>query len=257
MPANYKSHISELMISDDVRERDNKLKTVATKIIKELESENFSMDEITEILDLCKIQNKNKLPDILEQRLKELKSNGEEEIWKKHPHDGRYAVSSLGRFELLNKKYTFGTMDSRYGYMIPPKPWLEKGSMVHVVVAKMFPELVENSGDPERNIVGHRDDVKYHNNTSNLIWLTPQENSNWGKVGEKIASKTGIPIRCIETNDKFPTFAHAAEDILQNPKYKSLHNSSVDSLRTQISSHLRKVSGFENVGGFHFEIIES
>lgn len=256
MQLKHRPGLTEILISDELFEKKRKIETKADEIIEDLEKEGYSMDEIIEILNKCKQNNKKHIKKVLERRIAELQSSGEEEIWKSFPCDDRYAVSSFGRFRLPHNKSTFGSMCADTSYIIPPHTWKKIGSFVHIVVAKMFPELVENSGDDERIFVGHRDDVKYHNNASNLIWLTPQENSTWGNIKERLASKRGIPIRCIETGDTFPSMAHATEVMRQDPKYKNLHNISSNSLKVRITSHLKKVKGYSDVNGFHFEKIE-
>lgn len=246
----------DLIISDEVQERNAKIKSIADKTFNKLVELGLNFDEITEVLNTCKSLSKSKLPEILEERIEKLQREGEEEIWESHPDDERYKVSSFGRFRLPNKRYTFGSMSTVYGYMIPPATWLEIGCMVHIVVAKMFPELVENSGDIERKFVGHRDDIRYHNNASNLICLTPKENSNWSNNSERHAAKTGISIRCIETGDEFPTITHAAEVIQQDPRYKTLNKRTINTLISQISGNVKKRKNYGHVGGFHFEKIE-
>lgn len=108
-----------------------------------------------------------------------------EEIWKSVPgFEGRYEVSSHGRFKALSREIKY--KDGRVGHL---KEKLVKGSLMntgyitisfdtnvrrlaHQVVAEAF------FGIPEyRMTVNHKDGNKTNNHIDNLEWATYRENN--------------------------------------------------------------------------------
>jgi len=108
------------------------------------------------------------------------------EIWKPViGFEGRYEVSSFGRFKALSRDITYS--DGRKGKL---KEKLIKGSigshgyitisfdtkhkkLAHQVVARAF------LGDPEyKQVVNHKDGNKKNNHIDNLEWSTYKQNNN-------------------------------------------------------------------------------
>ena len=105
--------------------------------------------------------------------------NIENEIWKDIPgYEGLYQVSSLGRIKNVRKtlrdhKLLIPKVNA-YGYYYTnlSKEGILKTIRIHRVVAECFVENINN-----KKTVNHIDGNKLNNDSSNLEWLTSQENT--------------------------------------------------------------------------------
>ncbi|MBR3859425.1 MAG: HNH endonuclease, partial [Bacteroidaceae bacterium] len=91
----------------------------------------------------------------------------------------------------LDNKWTFGTPDSKTGYLI------YGGERVHRIVATAF------HGEPSNSeyVVDHIDTNRQNNRPANLRWLTRLENILFNDITRaKIEALTGLPIRAIFSN---------------------------------------------------------
>ena len=95
------------------------------------------------------------------------------EIWKPVPgYEGRYEVSSLGRFKTLvrnSRGITILTPYLKDGYLYIC--FSDKKYRTHRLVAAAFTPNPDNKPD-----VNHIDGNKTNNTASNLEWVTPKEN---------------------------------------------------------------------------------
>ena len=61
----------------------------------------------------------------------------------------------------------------------------------HVLCALAF---VPNDDPEHKTQVNHKDENKLNNHFSNLEWVTPSENINYGERNKKVSSKMAIPV---------------------------------------------------------------
>lgn len=124
------------------------------------------------------------------------------EIWKDiTEYKGLYQISNFGRVKSLERVVIFKdgrkkTIPERIlkqgkcknGYLLVClwKNNKVKYFTVHKLVALTF---LENDNPTEKTQVNHLDENKENNHVSNLKWVTPKENNNYGTRNER-ASKT-------------------------------------------------------------------
>lgn len=141
-----------------------------------------------------------------------------EEIWKQvpAPYD-EFEASTLGRIKkdgviLDNLK------PNRCGYIRVPlsqKKHKQKSIAAHVLVAMAH---LPNPNNLQQ--VDHLDNIKHHNQASNLMWCDQSTNikNNWGyrkKQGVKVHKRI---IECVETGDRFNSYDAAAKFANRHPK---------------------------------------
>ena len=116
------------------------------------------------------------------------------EIWKDiEGYEGLYQVSSLGRVRSLPRKGTSGkilrpgTNTKGYLFVILYKDGKTKCYKVHRLVAQAF---VPNDDPEHKTQVNHiNDEDKSDNRVSNLNWMSPKENLNWGSRNKRASQK--------------------------------------------------------------------
>ena len=122
------------------------------------------------------------------------------EIWKDiKGYEGLYQVSSLGRVKSLSRKTTKGkilkqTRFRNYLGVILSKNNIKKVRNVHRLVAETF--IPNPNNYPQ---VNHKDENPRNNSVSNLEWCTSSYNINYGNRNNKVSSKLGKRVLCIET----------------------------------------------------------
>lgn len=121
-------------------------------------------------------------------------SNEVVEEWRAIEGFENYEVSNLGRIrriEYVKQREDFN------GYPIVSlyKDGKGKTLKVHRLVAKAF---IENPNNLPQ--VNHIDEVKTHNNVTNLEWCSQQYNNSWGTRLDRIAAKHCKPIQQLSIN---------------------------------------------------------
>ena len=108
------------------------------------------------------------------------------EVWKIHPKHPNYEFSNYGRVCGIKSKAIRRTEYTTRDYV--SISLFENGKStkynVHRLIAELF---VEN---PNPNIctqVNHKDEDKTNNCASNLEWVTPKQNANYGTRNKRVA----------------------------------------------------------------------
>lgn len=107
-------------------------------------------------------------------------------------YEGLYKISSYGNVYGIRSKKMLKQKDNK-GYLMVNlyKDNHCKTFAVHRIVAKKF--VPNREGKRE---VNHIDENKKNNKASNLEWVTPKENANWGsrnkRISEYVRSHPGI-----------------------------------------------------------------
>lgn len=87
---------------------------------------------------------------------------------------------------------------------------VQKNALAERLVAFAF---VSNP-DPENKIhVNHLDEKKKNNHPSNLVWVTPEENDNWGTRNERIRKALQKRVLCVETGMVYDSGRDAAKSV--------------------------------------------
>ena len=133
------------------------------------------------------------------------------ELWKVIPNtDNTYFISSYGRvYSIKRNKFLKLTLHKRgylqVGIYIGGKL---KMPLVHRLVAQAF----IHQPSKEQNTVNHIDGNKTNNHTSNLEWVTQQENVDHAfKRG--LHNKPRKPVLCIELNTIFKSAYEAGNHL--------------------------------------------
>ena len=125
-------------------------------------------------------------------------------------YGGQYEVSDLGRVKSLNynrtgKEKILKLLNHRGGYLQVTlcKDGHVKNMLVHRLVAQAF---IPNPDNLET--INHKDEVKTNNVASNLEWMSPKDNCNYGtrnkRVGEAVSKaklnnpKTSTPVQMLD-----------------------------------------------------------
>lgn len=121
-------------------------------------------------------------------------SNEVVEEWRAIEGFENYEVSNLGRVrrvEYVKQREDFN------GYPIVSlyKDGKVKTLKVHRLVAQAF---IQNPNNLPQ--VNHIDEVKTHNNVTNLEWCSQQYNNSWGTRLDRIAAKHCKPIQQLSIN---------------------------------------------------------
>lgn len=129
--------------------------------------------------------------------------NIENEIWKDIPeYEGLYQVSNMGRVKSLHfgKEKIMKQSKDKQGYchIGLSKDCKSKRFCVHRLVGLVF---IPNDNLTEKIEINHIDENKENNHVSNLEWVTPKENSNWGTRNKRRVEKKSIPILQYDLNN--------------------------------------------------------
>lgn len=101
--------------------------------------------------------------------------------------NNNYLIYSDGRIFSIRSNKFLKLQESNNGYLrveLPIKPNHPKKFLVHRLVAETFIPCNDLSLQ-----VNHKDENKHNNDVSNLEWVTPKENINYGTCKQKIAAK--------------------------------------------------------------------
>jgi hypothetical protein len=137
-----------------------------------------------------------------------------QEIWKDiEGYEGLYQVSNIGRVKsfprhgtVANGKIMKQHYDSKgYARVCLSKNGQKQNCKTHRLVAKAF---IPNPHHYKQ--VNHRDENKYNNNVCNLEWCDNRYNATYNERMKKIAKKISRKIRCVETNETFPSISEAS-----------------------------------------------
>lgn len=109
-----------------------------------------------------------------------------------------------------------------------------KTHRIHRLVAEAFIENIK--GLPQIN---HKDENKANNCVNNLEWCDSKYNMNYGTRSNKTIIARGTPVKCIETNIRYPSAREAGR---QTNIYAS-----------SISRCCNNKYGFKTAGGFHWK----
>ena len=104
------------------------------------------------------------------------------EIWKTIEKFPNYKVSNTGRVINTKTNKEVKASINKYGYQLMPFSVDGKrtSSLVHTLVAAAF---VENDCPEIKREVHHIDGNKINNNADNLMWVTREENLQYGSPG--------------------------------------------------------------------------
>lgn len=166
------------------------------------------------------------------------------EVWKDiKGYEGLYQVSNLGRVKSLDrfvdwkydkKQFIKGkvlkncSMSSGYLFVGLSKNGKVKNHSIHRLVAKAF--IPNPESKPE---VNHLDENISNNNVTNLQWVTPSENANYGTRNKKVAEKLSYKTVQLTTEMEFIEL------------YDSLMDASRE-LKVDVSSIIRVCKGKQN-----------
>ena len=137
-----------------------------------------------------------------------------------------YAATEDGRIWSYYKNRFLKPSKSKNGYLkvLLTKEKQRYNCLIHRLIALTF---IDNPNNLP--VVNHKDENPLNNNVNNLEWCTYKYNSNYGTLPQRLsermkqflannpdfnrgaANHKSIPIRCIETNEEFPTFSDAAK----------------------------------------------
>lgn len=142
-----------------------------------------------------------------------------EEIWRDiKDYEGLYMVSSLGRIKnvltrngkILKQSYT----PSGYLSVGLNKNGKRKTFRVNRIVAISF----INNDDNLKTQVNHINEIKDDNRVSNLEWVTPKENANYGNRNKKMAKSLSqsIIVRGNGINKYFDSMGSASKELNLN-----------------------------------------
>ena len=152
-------------------------------------------------------------------------------------------MSNLGNVKSLNYNNTGceamlrpGTRHDNYLFVSLTKNGVCRQFTIHRLVAQAF--IPNPNCYPQIN---HKDEDKTHNRVSNLEWCDAKYNNNYGTRSQRANVATRKPVRCVETNEIYPSVNAAAEatGILAASITNCLHG------RSQTS------------GGFHWKFAEN
>ena len=139
------------------------------------------------------------------------------ELWKDIPgYEGKYQISDCGNVKSLSREHPCRKCNEerimkptiqRNGYLrvMLWKNGARTWYSVHRMVAEAFIPNPEN-----KEQVNHKDGNKRNNNTTNLEWLTPQENvrHSFDVLGRKARTRK---VRCVETGEVFDSLKEVTE----------------------------------------------
>lgn len=134
------------------------------------------------------------------------------EVWKDiKGYEGRYQVSNYGRvWSIISQRYLKFRYD-KDGYLLVTlyakngKAITEK---VHRLVALTF--ISNPFGFPQ---VNHKDEDKTNNFISNLEWVSPKYNVNYGTRNDRASKAMMKPVYCVELKKFYKSQTEAAQEL--------------------------------------------
>jgi len=114
-----------------------------------------------------------------------------QEEWKVIENCSNYMISNFGKVKniSLNKILKGGRRFGYVVYTIRNNDGITTTINAHVVVATIFIPNPQN-----KPYVNHKDENKSNPHISNLEWVTPKENTNYGSCPDKISRRLSVPI---------------------------------------------------------------
>lgn len=100
-------------------------------------------------------------------------------------YEGLYAVSTDGRVYSYRKKRYMKPQVERDGYLFVYLADKDKNYKIHKVHRLVAMTYIPNPENKPQ--VNHKDECVTNNDVSNLEWVTPKENSNWGTRNKKLS----------------------------------------------------------------------
>lgn len=172
------------------------------------------------------------------------------EVWKDIVgYEGLYQVSNQGRVKSLQKTVGAGNgyvqpekilkpQDAGWGYLKVTlyKCGKHQQRKIHRLVLETFNPIC---GMAEMD-VNHDDEDKTNNSLTNLSWVTPSQNVNWGTRNERVAIANSKPVYCVELDRTFCNLTTAC-------------NETGTTLGT-LSSHLK--GRLKTAGGYHWQYVK-
>lgn len=154
--------------------------------------------------------------------------------------EGLYAVTIAGRVWSYRKQIFLTPYRSGDGCYQKVALWKD-GKRYQYYVHRLVANAYIPNDDPEHKTqINHRSENKNQNWVSNLEWITPKENANYGTRNQRSGKKHCKPVYCIELDQVFESQTEAAAATGINSKYIN-----------------RCVNGKQKTaGGFHWEMVK-
>lgn len=152
-------------------------------------------------------------------------------------YEGVFAVTSCGKVWSHKSKRFLKQHADKDGYMRVNLYF--NGKFKNYFVHRLVLEAYNPTTDMTKTQVNHKSEKKNENWLSNLGWMTPKENSNYGTRNERMAQPRKKRVRCIETDTVYESLSEAA-----NATGTKVIN---------ISRVCRNVPSYFTAGGFHWE----
>lgn len=153
-------------------------------------------------------------------------------------YEDLYSVTSCGKVWSYKRKKFLKPFKTKDGYLQVElcKDGIGSKYYLHRLVADAYIPNISNL--PQ---VGHNDDIKEHCYIKNLYWTTQAENNVHNNRAEKVGSKEGKCVYCVELNRIFDSQSAAAREL--------------NICQASISLSCRDES--KTAGGFHWRYIEN
>lgn len=122
---------------------------------------------------------------------------------------GEYAITEDGKvWSYKNKRFLKTQLRNGYELVQLCQEGVVKGYLVHRLVAMAYIPNPDNL--PE---VGHLDEIRNHNEVSNLYWTTHIDNINYGQHNALIAKANGKRVYCVELNTWYDSQSQASREL--------------------------------------------
>lgn len=171
------------------------------------------------------------------------------EIWKPIPnYEGLYEVSNFGFVRSLDRVTKNGRKikgkvkrlsknQNGYLYVCLYKNGARKNCLVHRLVMIAF------NGESEGGLqINHRNEIKICNILTNLEYVTPKKNTNYGTGTERMAATKKTPVVCVETGTVY-------DGIRDAERATGIRNSS-------ISAVCKGKRNYNTAGGYHWRYVK-
>ena len=123
-------------------------------------------------------------------------------MFKDIPGFPHYQINEIGEVYSLYSKRLLKPQINNSGYLVVD---LHEGSkrnikLIHRLVAETF---LENDNPVEKTQINHKDENKLNNVISNLEWVTPSYNNNYGTKNQRCAEKNSRPVDQFTLDNQF------------------------------------------------------